>query len=205
MTKKILVYDLETCNAIPPKRAIDRLPDINYCEGWDDFYGMGISAISWCLIEAESFDLIEMNVSRFTPDAESRFCDFIQDSEVKIGGFNSTNFDDHLLFANQLYLESDFDILTLILRSAGVAGTEYWNKGLNYCLTKIAHANGIEKASSDANAPILYQKNRISDLLLYSLNDSMIETNILAKLLNGDLIDPNTGLKLVPIGWGDGF
>jgi hypothetical protein len=205
MTKKILVYDLETCNAIPPKRAIDRLPDINYCEGWDDFENMGISAISWCLMDAESFQSIEIGVSQLTPHIENRFHDFIEDSEIKIGGFNSSKFDDKLFQANGLHLISDFDILTLILRSAGVAGTEYWKKGLQYNLASIAQANGVEKTGTGENAPLLYQKNRISDLLLYCFNDSVIESYILSKLLNGDLIDPNTGSRLVPIGWGDGF
>lgn len=201
MIKKILVYDLEICNAIPPKRAIDRLPDIKYCEGWDDFQGMGISAISWCLMEAASFTPIEIHVSQFSDDAALRFSDFIADDAIDIGGFNSTKFDDNLLHAHGVYLTSNFDILTLILRAAGVYGFEYWKKGLKYNLASIAHANGVEKTGTGENAPILYQKNKISDLLLYCLNDAMIETNILTKLLNGTLIDPNTGSILVPTGW----
>jgi hypothetical protein len=196
MTDKLLIYDLEICNAIPPKNDADRLPDIKYCQGWDDFQNMGISAISWCVLDRASLQTIESGVSGFTRRIIEEFRDRQLDPDIKIGGFNSWKFDDNLMQAHGLFLKSDFDILDLILLAAGVIGTSYWNEGKSYSLASIAHANGVEKTGAGENAPILYQKGRISELMMYCLNDSIVEADILRLLIKGQLIDPNTGSVL---------
>lgn len=200
MTQKLLIYDLEICNAIPPKNYVDRLPDIKYCGGWGDFENMGISAISWCMLDADSLQSIEGHVSEWSSLTIREFEDRIYHPAVKIGGFNSRKFDDRLLEAHGVKAISDFDILDLVLEAAGVHGTSYWNQGLRYNLASIAQANGVEKIGTGENAPILYQKGKISELLLYCLHDSTIESAILKLLLQGKLIDPNTGLVLNKVG-----
>jgi hypothetical protein len=195
---KLLVYDLEICNAIPPKDERDRLPDIKYCGGWEDFENMGISAISWCILDAESLQTIESHVSACNHGAMSELGNLASNSIVKIGGFNSRKFNDRLLAANGLKIISDFDILDLILEAAGVHNTSYWTEGLRYNLAAIASANNLLKTGAGENAPILYQKGRITELLTYCLNDSIVETKILQLLIQGKLIDPNTGMVLDP-------
>jgi hypothetical protein len=196
ITTHLLIYDLEICNAIPPRDSQEWVKDISYCKGWEDFKGMGISAISWCLVDAESLETIEMSVSQLTHAAWKRLSKFNSDPAIKIGGFNSLKFDDRLLQAYGLQVTSDFDILQLILEAAGLKGQEYWKQGLRYNLAGIATANGLQKSGSGELAPILHQRSKFSELMAYCLNDSMVETDILVKLLKGILVDPNTGLVL---------
>jgi hypothetical protein len=41
----MLVYDCEIINAIKPKKPSEVRKDIKYCDGWEDYKGMGISCV----------------------------------------------------------------------------------------------------------------------------------------------------------------
>jgi hypothetical protein len=191
-----LIYDLEICRAIPPKDPNARLLDIDYCGGWEDFENMGISCISWAIVDGNDGGLISAEVYLWNDFSRLKFMEAISKNDNLVTGFNTKKFDDRLMAANGVTVASDFDILELIIEAAGQKGKPYWEQGYSYSLAKIGAANGIEKTGTGENAPILWQQNKIADLITYCLNDATIEAQTLAKLLAGELIDPNTNQKL---------
>ncbi len=50
--RDILVYDCEIVRAVPPKDPAERLPDIEYCEGWRG------SALPWAKLDEHDAALI---------------------------------------------------------------------------------------------------------------------------------------------------
>jgi hypothetical protein len=203
MAKKHLIYDLETRKAIPPKYPIRQWDNVEYCGGWNDFSNMGISCIAYALIDNERLIIERLGVSLWDTIAANNFLKLATSPTVFMGGFNTRKFDDLLLQANHVQLDSSFDILTLILECAGVSGTEYWKRGLRYNLANIAVENGLSKTGDGAEAPILYQTGQHTELLKYCLNDALIEAEILIKLLKGDLLDPNSMVPLKRPDWAE--
>ena len=93
---KAIIYDCEIKNAIPDKNEQLR-PNINYCKGWKDFLGMGISVIS-------VYDYHVGQYRIFCEDNLSDFAALIDDSDHVIG-FNQIHFDNQLIAAHVI----DFD------------------------------------------------------------------------------------------------
>jgi hypothetical protein len=192
-TDKILVYDLKIALAIPPENAADRIPELEYCNGWDDFANMGISCVAWVLLDAKLLQTQELYCSHWAGNIAEAFHVISRDSNCIIGGFNSRKFNDRLLQANDVSIDSSFDILELVLTAAEMKDVRYWEKGYKYNLAAIAAANGMAKTGEGQNAPILYQTGMYTKLLNYCLTDAIVQAEILTKLLKGKLIDPNTG------------
>lgn len=189
---KYLIYDLEIIKAIPPKDEADRLPEIEYCGGWDDFENMGIACISWAMVNMQTLELERSFSSLWENSPIFQLHPYLTGYDCCIGGFNSWKFDDELMKANYIDFRSHFDLLDLVLEAAGLNHTMYWQKGYKYSLAAIAATNGLAKTGTGENAPILYQKGMHTKLLNYCLNDSIVAAEILVKLLKGELIDPNT-------------
>jgi hypothetical protein len=185
-----LVYDLEIIKAIPnPKEA--RMDGIDYCGGWTDHEGMGISVIGYqwnneeprhCLSTAGFLDLL----------IELEYEDYV------LCGFNSRGFDDKLLAAHDLEgVETHYDILEEVRVAAG--HKRHWGsvpKGWSYKLDAIAKANGMAKTGTGELAPIMWQRGQKQEVIDYCLNDVRVTTAILELGLAGELTDPNTGKKL---------
>jgi hypothetical protein len=195
MTGSYLIYDLEIIKAIPPKG--DRLEGVEYCGGWTDYEGMGISVGATCLlttIGASEGDWVISEPRSFTGlvDLGGHLQAHLLTPGLPIGGFNSRKFDDKLLSANGIDLTSGFDILDMVLEAAGWKGRAYWNNGFKYNLATIATANGYEKTLSGEEAPIEWQKGNKEKVIKYCENDVRIEAETLKRLLLGTLIDPNT-------------
>jgi hypothetical protein len=184
-----IVYDLEIIKAIPGKGLIE---GIQYCSGWRDYEGMGISVIGYqwwdkepshCL-SAERF-LDELN----HPDRPEDF--------VMIG-FSNKSFDDKLLAAHGVHgTLHRYDLLEEVRIAAGFkAHFQSVLKGYSYKLDKIAQANGTAKTGSGELAPILWQQGKRQDVIDYCQMDVTITTQMLKLGFAGELIDPNTGKKL---------
>jgi hypothetical protein len=190
------VFDLEIIKAIPPKDAADRLDGIEYCNGWTDYQGMGISVGSLSFYDSDTGEISE-SIALGTANQLGWVLSNL-DPVIKIGGFNSKKFDDKLLQANGIDLESDFDILEMVLSAAGLAGKNYWSMTpkRSYKLADIVAANGMEKTLNGELAPIEWQQGRKDVVIEYCRNDTAIEAGVLKLLLEGELIDPNTGDKL---------
>jgi hypothetical protein len=196
------IYDLEVLKAIPPKDEADRLSGIQYCEGWGDFAGMGVSCWALCFFDSASEAIFgdQCGTDPKALIAELDKADIEMGGGLCLGGFNSKKFDDRLMAAQGLECRSDFDILDLVLASAGMEDVAYWEMQpkRSYALGKIAEANGYQKTLSGELAPIEWQKGRNDKVLAYCRNDVLIEAETLKRLMQGTLIDPNTGQILPP-------
>lgn len=201
----LLIFDCEIEKAIPPKSG-EKQPGIEYCQGWQDYKGMGLACVSVCWLDSHYSPEKEQYrplVFRFDQeDAETQVCmlnAFLRGA-TQIGGFNSLRFDDKLLDANGFRVgqtgTSTFDILDMVLAAAGQLGRTYWREGRKYTLDSICQANGLEKTGSGELAPIWWQKAERHRVIEYCRNDAHIEREVLALLLAGRLKDPNDGALL---------
>jgi hypothetical protein len=190
------IYDLEISKAIPPDNAADRLPDIQYCGGWTDFEGMGISVAAICYLDTEDWSISQ-------PQAYTEMSDFLGmidalPNTVEVGGFDSRDFDDKLIRTLGHPLLSDFDILLMTIEAAGLKG-KYWEQENppSYKLADIAMANGYGKTLTGEQAPIEWQRGNKQLLIDYCKNNVCSAAETLKRLMRGALIDPNTGNILV--------
>jgi DEAD/DEAH box helicase domain-containing protein len=196
------IYDLEILKAIPPKDEADRLPDIEYCDGWKDYENMGISCWAYCWLDTEDWSISKPIAGTGSRD-KCLLMEFVlmallwRSHPFPIGGFNTKKFDDLLLAANGFPSGlSNFDILAMVIDAAGDADVAYWDEGRSYSLAKIAAANGYQKTLSGEQAPIEWQRGNHQQVIEYCKNDVLIEAETLKRLLQGALIDPNTGKTL---------
>jgi hypothetical protein len=184
-----LIYDIEIIKAIPTREP--QIDGIEYCDGWTDHEGMGISVIGYqyndepiehCLSAASFLDLL---IS-------------LDNEEYALVGFNSRSFDDKLLAANGLEdIETDYDLLEEVRIAAGFrAHFQSVPKGYSYKLDAIAKANGMAKTGSGELAPVLWQQGKEQQVIDYCEMDIAITAAMLDLGLAGELIDPNTGDKL---------
>lgn len=186
-----LIYDCEIVNAIPTG---DRIEGINYCKGWTDFEGMGVSVIGFKQNQDEAEHCLAVGTFAFVSDYRCK--------GYRIVGFNSKVFDDKLLAANDFSLDTHYDLLEEIRLAAGF--DRHWQsvpRGYSYKLDAIAKANGKAKTGSGELAPILWQQGRHQEVIDYCKTDVELTSWILDLGLAGELIDPNTGnkLQLAPI------
>jgi hypothetical protein len=160
---------------------------------------MGISVIGCCLQGFNQFKdgfYSFVNLNNSIPFACQIFQEILADAPLLIG-FNSRNFDDVLLGANNIIAHSDYDVLEEV-RRAGY-GSQQWKKqppGWSYNLDAIARANGMKKTGYSELAPRLWQQGKRQKVIDYCLNDVFLTVNILKLGQEGKLIDPNTGKYL---------
>jgi DEAD/DEAH box helicase domain-containing protein len=195
---KIIIYDCEIIHCIPPRNGyLD--PRFSYCQGWHDFKNMGISVIAFQLIGWKSFSdgLYSItNLDNSIPYSFDSLKEILSEAPLVIG-FNSKKFDDALLKANNIVIQTHYDLLEEI-RHVGY-GSSRWQdqpKGRNYSLDAIARANGMKKAECGNLVPQLWQQGQYQKVIDYCLNDVRLTTSILQLGQQGNLIDPNTGKYL---------
>lgn len=181
----MLIYDCEIIKAIPNKKE-EALEGIEYCEGWKDYEGMGISVIG-------VYDYIEDRYRVFMQDNFDEFQKLIEDREI-IVGFNQIGFDNNLAEANGIMIshKEHYDILAEIWKADGL-GTEFkYPSHIGYGLDAVCEINfGINKTGNGALAPIDWQKGHIGKVSDYCLNDVKMTKKILDHIINyGQLQSP---------------
>ena len=196
-TKPWIFYDAEIVRCIPDKNQQNK-PDLEYCSGWNDFEGMGVSVIGWACSDLSQgvcvVDGLESAALRCLEEMAS---------SCLVVSFNGRNFDDKLMAANNILLRTDYDLLEEVRLSA--YGSTSWRGcpgGFTYKLDALARANGIPpKTNSGELAPELWQKGLKRKVVNYCLHDAKITAEVLRLGLTGELKDPNTGslLKLRPL------
>jgi DEAD/DEAH box helicase domain-containing protein len=195
----LLCYDLEIIKAIPPKDAGDRNPSIEYCGGWADFDGMGISVIGCCWIQIDGggrVSLIDPMALIADKYGLAKFASMVSYADG-IVGFNSCRFDDQLMGANGVPVSTTYDLLEEVrISSYGSADYRDCPKGNSYSLGKIAAANGLAKTGDGANAAIQWQQGLHDEVIEYCKNDVAITAKLFRLGLTGTLKDPNTGQLL---------
>jgi hypothetical protein len=187
-----LIYNAEILKMIPPRNPVDRIPNLKYSEGWGDYFGMGISVVGFGTSEREWF---------WDATAPKPFLvrDFTKAKEIEfvIVGFNSRNFDDRLMAAHSIQIQTDYDLLEEVRIAAGFsAHYQSVPKGFSYKLDAIARANGMAKTGNGELAPKLWQEGKYQEVIEYCLMDIKITRQMLLLGLAGELIDPNTGRML---------
>lgn len=186
-----LVYDTEIVNLIPSSRE-GKLPRYKYCSGWGDFSGMGISVIGY--YSSVSDECFHTNSPEVFQEVAS--------NHAVIVGFNSRCFDDSLLKAHGVNVQTDYDLLEQVRIAAGFkAVRQSVPSGYSYKLDAIARVNGMAKTVAGELAPKLWQDGKRRAVIDYCLNDVKVTLELLKLGLDGKLKDPNTGalLKLTPL------
>ncbi len=213
---KILMYDCEIIKCIPPRNEDQKDPNLEYCKGWKDFKGMGISVIgTWRnFATLNPFGTYEA----FVNDVEANPCETVNDmlrfrglikQANQIIGFNSISFDDNLIRANGIDIQTTEDLLQTVRISSGqpkkyVKGTT--RKG--YSLKALAGANlRYNKSLTGELAPVAWQKGRRKEVIEYCLNDVKLLKNLYFKFYGKlsfrrkGLIDPTNKKTLTDVGF----
>ncbi len=179
LPRKIVIYDCETVRCIPTGACS---PDLEYCQGSDDFEGMGIAVIcaysSW---DDRYHVYLQDNLVSFQA---------LVDQAQEIVGFNSLSFDDRLCGVKGLRVKTTYDLLHHIRVAAGMP--PHYVKGVTragYNLERLAQLNlGEGKSGTGALAPELWQRGKRGAVIDYCLGD----VNLTRKLYErrAKLIDP---------------
>lgn len=182
-----IIYDCEIIRCIP-QRGQENDPAFKYCQGWGDYFGMGISVIG------HQFNNNPPEYSLTTVD----FDEWVDSkpSDAVVIGFNSLAFDDQLITANgsAKYNITQYDLLCEVRVAAGLQRNDR-PRGQTYALGALAEANGLVKGKG-VLAPVLWQQGRCRTVIEYCLNDVLITSQILDLGLAGKLVNPNNGKLL---------
>jgi len=175
----MLIYDCEIEKLIPPKdEPLD--PNFDYCGGWGDYAGMGISVIS-------AFDYTDGFPRIFFKDSIEELWKLMDKADI-IAGFNSKHFDNKLMAAHgyEIPEEKTYD---LFLEIKEAAGAHKFAKGYNLdncCLVNLGHT----KSGTGDQAPKLWQRGHFGAVADYALRDIMLESRLLDLCMKQPILDP---------------
>jgi len=186
----MLIYDVEIAKAIQAKGG-ERIPGIDYCEGWTDYAGMGVACVC-------AYDMNEARCRVFMEDNLLAFGELAQRHD-RVLGLNSLSFDDKVMRAAGVSWDGakSADLALLIWRSAGVPEGEH-PKGLS--LDALCKANGLGgKSGNGAMAPVMFQRGDIGGLIDYCLADVALTLKLYRLVAwSGGLRDPRNG-EFLPV------
>lgn len=185
----LVVYDLETENAIPDFSGND--PLIKYCHGWGDYKGMGVSVCSaWSTKDKWLYHFGKDNLTDLQKLIDSADC---------IAGYNNAKFDNAVLAAQGIKIPGHkvYDLQTELCHAAGYR--QGFAKG--YKLEALAQVNlGIGKSGDGAFAPIRWQRKEYFGVINYCGVDVRVTRDLLVLLhKQGYLLDPVSPEKKLSI------
>lgn len=183
---QIIVYDIEIKKAILGRNE-EPIEGIEYCQGWSDHTGMGISSIT-------AYDYAKNRMRVFMDDNMGEFALMVQEADL-IVGFNSIAFDNKVCRANGIAIPEgrDYDILVELWAAAGLPRHFAGKQSGGFGLDATCDANfGLKKTGNGALAPVLYQRGQYGALLDYNINDVYLTARLLDKIIaqKGVLNDP---------------
>lgn len=171
----MIIYDCEIIKAIPMKN-VKNDPLYEYCKGWGDKKGMGISCIC-------TYDYIEKQYAVFLEDNFSVFQELVNSAPF-IAGFNNKMFDDKLCEANKISIDSNksIDVKLMIQRAFGKLGNK---RRAGFELDNLCKLNEIKSKTEDdgAFAPKLWQDGKKGRVISYCLNDVFMLKSLFDKIL----------------------
>lgn len=174
----MIIYDCEIIKAILGKNDTPK-EGVDYCDGWGDFKGMGISVIC-------TYDYTTDRYGIFCEDNFNDFHNLVSESNGPIVGFNSLAFDNKLCAAHNIDVpnEKSYDILVEIRKAAGI----------RISLDALVEINfGLGKTGHGADAPIQWQNREYGKVIRYCLDDVWLTKRVLDKIVrNGRLLNPKT-------------
>lgn len=180
LLKDTIIYDCEIKRCIPQKGK-DNNPDFEYCQGWTDYIGMGISVV--CVYE---FSNDTMHTFDFKNPFHTRNLQELFTDTLCAVGFNNHHFDNKLLNAHGFVVPQSYDMFEEIKKQRG-----QYPKGYN--LDAIAKANNVAgkaEIEGGALAPILYQRGEFERLNEYCRQDVRMTADVYRMVLDNMLHDP---------------
>jgi hypothetical protein len=200
-----VVFDLEIKKCIPDRGSVHS-GAIEYCAGWSDFAGMGISvACAYDTDQGRMYTFVDDNPLR--PEYEGLQIDgglselsHLMAQADYIIGFNNHSFDNQLLKANMLNVPSakSYDIYVEVIDAAGLSTAPFAHRK-GYRLDDVSRANGIQgKTGAGVMAPVLYQTGRMRELHEYCQHDVEMTVQVLALINDHKLICPRSQ-RVLPV------
>ena len=190
----MIIYDCEIIKAILGKKDTAK-EGIDYCDGWRDFKGMGISVIC-------TYDYTTDRYGAFCEDNFDDFRDLISESNGPIVGFNSLAFDNRLCEANNIDVsnEKSYDILVEIWKAVGLQPEFQFPSHIGYGLDAVVEANfGLGKTGHGANAPIQWQAGEYGSVIRYCLDDVWLTKKVLDRIIRMGVLKNPKDKKYIDI------
>lgn len=191
----MLIYDIEIINAIANKKT-DRIDGINYCDGWHDHAGMGISVIG-------AYDYEEGRYRVFCADNFRDFARLVDHHDTVIG-FNNISFDNPVIDAagiHSILAAKSYDLLIEIWKGAGLGSKFKYPSHIGFGLDACCHVNfGTRKSGHGAMAPVEWQRGNIGGVIDYCINDVKL-TKQLFDLVSerGEILDPRNAENIISV------
>lgn len=187
----MIIYDIEIKKAIAGRND-QRQAGVEYCEGWNDHAGMGVSCIG-------AYDYAQDRYRMFLADNMPEFTELCASADV-IGGFNSIPFDNKVCQLNDIPVPDDksYDLLREIWAAAGLPPAFNFRTHGGYGLDAMAFTNlGASKSGNGATAPVDFQRGRFGTLTDYCLTDVWLTKKLMDLVIrDGQLKCPKTGSML---------
>lgn len=172
-----VVYDLEIARAIQG-RGEERLPDVDYCDGWSDYAGMGVACC--CAV-----DLLTGQAHVYLADNLADFALLAADRRY-VMGFNSQAFDDLVMAAAGVEVTTNYD---LKVEAQGVVNGK---RVPGRRLDDFVRVNlGVSKPiQNHAMLPVMWQRGERGTVIDECLSDVYLTAALIQRL--PVLIDPVT-------------
>lgn len=176
----MIIIDVEIEKAIPPRNHLEPcLPDIEYCEGWRDFKGMGITCVC-------TYDL-RTNLSRaFLRENMQELPAYLAGEAT--AGFNTRRFDMPLLAEHGVTVDGErhYDILESIWIALGLDPDNFVPRTHGgWSLDVVCyHTLGHRKSGDGASAPIWWQRGLRGRVVDYCLRDVWLEARLLQHIID---------------------
>lgn len=186
---KVLIIDAEIKKGILGRGETPKL-GIDYCEGWRDFKGMGMSVLGGYQSWDEAYR---------TWDCHEKSLESLQHamSEAEyIVTFNGRSFDGPLLDEFGVHIPQDkhVDLLAAIWEAHGLGWPFKYPSHAGYGLDACCLANDIPgKTGNGALAPVMWQQGRWMEVVDYCLHDIWMTLRLTRLCLAGHFISPKSG------------
>jgi hypothetical protein len=193
----MLIFDSEIKKMILGRNERQQ-PDLQYCAGWSDYRGMGISVIC-------AWDSLASQMHTLTPQDDEGHASQLQtliSTADYVVGFNNHGFDNNLLEAAGFKVpkEKSYDIYEQVIAAAGLSDAPFYERK-GYRLDDLARVNNLPRKNDDgggAMAPALYQRGEIERLHSYCANDVLMTVELMTLVLNQKVICPRS-FNLLPV------
>lgn len=180
-----MIYDIEIKKAIQGRNET-KLAGIEYCGGWNDHAGMGISCIG-------AFDYATGRTRVFMDDNIGEFAELVKQRDL-IVSFNGLSFDNRVCAANGIEVPDakSYDILVEMWLAAGLGPKFAFPTHMGFGLDATCEANfGTRKTGHGALAPVDFQRGKFGSLVDYCLNDIALTKQVFDQIVaSGQLLDP---------------
>ena len=172
-------YDLEIIKAIPPRDGNLEL-GVEYCNGWTDYAGMGISVLG-------VWDEFENVPHVFLKDNLQGFGNLVAERLYAVS-FNGVGFDDRVLACHGLEIPrfKSYGLLRELWVADGLDPDKFNPKTHGgYSLDACCQANlSITKSGDGAMAPINWQAGWYGQVITYCMRDVMLLRRLVRRAIS---------------------